>query len=103
MRVPGDVIGSIHLDYCRRQPKRILEVVCEEGTVIADLQEQILTVEWQSATDTESFDYERDRRFVGQLNHFIQNVRSGGKCDNDLTEAKEVLQIALDLKGGYNG
>ncbi|MFC6752613.1 Gfo/Idh/MocA family protein [Halorubrum tibetense] len=103
MRVPGGVVGSIHLDYCRRQPKRILEVVCEDGTVIADLQEQILTVEWPSATDTESFDYERDRRFVGQLNHFIQNVRSGGKCDNDLTEAKEVLQIALDIKGEYNG
>ncbi|GAA0512407.1 Predicted dehydrogenase [Halorubrum aquaticum] len=103
MRVPGDVIGSIHLDYCRRQPKRVLEVVCEGGTVIADLQEQMLTIEWPSTTDTESFDYGRDRRFVAQLHHFIENVHSGGKCDNDLSEAKEVLQIALDVKGEYNG
>jgi predicted dehydrogenase len=103
MKVPDDVIGSIHLDYCRRQPKRVLEVVCEDGTVIADLQEQMLTIEWPSTTETESFDYGRDRRFVAQLNHFIENVHTGEKCDNDLSEAKEVLQIALDLKGEYNG
>ena len=99
VRTSDDIIGSIHLDYCRRRPQRKLEVVCEDGTVIADIHEQTLTLEYPSSTETEKFEYGRDRRFRSQLEYFLEHVESRTLCENDIIEAKRVLQIALNIKG----
>ena len=102
VKTSDDVIGNIHLDYCRRQPQRSLEVVCEKGTVIADLEECTLTVEYPSSTERESFDYGRDKRFRNQLEYFLKHVDAREQCENDLQEGKEVLDVALDIKGGHD-
>jgi predicted dehydrogenase len=102
VKTSDDVIGSIHLDYCRRQPRRSLEVICEKGTLIADLEKWTLTVEYPSSSETETFDYGRDERFRSQLEYFLEHIDTRQACENDLQEAKEVLQVALDLRGGYD-
>jgi len=102
VRAPDDILGSIHLDYCRRQPRRTLEVVCERGTLVADLEKQTLTVEYPSSTETEAFDYGRDRRFRNQLEYFLEHVGTRKACENDLQEGKEVLEVALDVKGEHD-
>ncbi len=90
--------GSIHLDYCRRQPERTLEIVAEHGTVIADLQNHTLQIEYPQSTTEESYEYERDRRFKNQLDYFIDRIKCGDSCENDIKEGKEVLQLALEAK-----
>jgi len=102
VRTSDNILGSIHLDYCRKQPQRTLEVVCENGTLIADLKNQTLTVEYPSSTETETFDYDRDERFRKQLSYFLKHVDTREACENDLREGKEVLEVALDMKGGHN-
>ncbi|MFD1585897.1 Gfo/Idh/MocA family protein [Halorientalis brevis] len=102
VRTSDDVLGSIHLDYCRRQPRRTLEVVCENGTLVADLEDRILTVKYPSSTETETFDYDRDERFRKQLAYFLEHIDTRAACENDLREGKEVLQVALDIKRGHD-
>lgn len=96
------MLGSIHLDYCRRQPQRRLEVTCEEGSVIADLEAKTVTVERPDETEINSFEYGRDRRFEAQLDAFLANVENKTESSNDLREGKEVLQFALELKANAN-
>lgn len=98
LRTEDDLLGSIHLDYCRRQPQRKLEVTCEEGSVIADLEGKTVTVEQSDETKVKSFEYGRDRRFRAQLDAFLKNVADGTESANNLREAKEVLNFALELK-----
>lgn len=97
-----DIIGNIHLDYCRRQPRRTLEVICEMGTIIADLEEGKLKVEYPSSEEISSFDYDRDQRFKTQLDYFIDRVQSKKQSDISLREGKEVLETALKIKGEYD-
>lgn len=98
LRTEDGLLGSIHLDYCRRQPQRRLEVTCEKGLVIADLEGKTVTFERPDETEVESFEYGRDRRFRSQLDAFLGNVADGTESANDLREGKEVLEFALELK-----
>lgn len=98
-----ELLGSIHLDYCRRQPRRTLEVICEEGTFTADLEDRELTVELPKSEKTNSYDYHRDQRFKDQLDYFIERVQSEKPSKIDLREGKEVLKTALKIKGEYDG
>jgi predicted dehydrogenase len=102
VKTSDGVIGSIHLDYCRRQPRRSLEVVCEKGTLVAELEQRTLTVEYSSSTETETFDYGRDERFRDQLESFLEHVDTREACENDLQEAKEMLKVALVIKKGHD-
>jgi predicted dehydrogenase len=102
MRTSDGILGSIHLNYCRRQPQRALEVVCENGTLITDLKARTLTIEYSSSTETETFNYGRDERFRKQLAYFLEHVERREPCENDLREGKEILQVALDVKRGHD-
>ena len=99
---PDNCLGSIHLDYCRRQPRRTLEVICERGTIIANLEKKTLTVQYQSSTEQETFEYGRDQRFRKQLEYFLKHVDTRKACENNLQEGKDVLEIALEIRGGHD-
>ncbi len=94
----GGLLGSIHLDYCRRQPQRKLDITCADGSIIADLEAKTVSVERPDTTETESFEYDRDRRFRAQLDEFLQHVEHRTKSPNDIREGREVLAFALQLK-----
>lgn len=102
VRTKQDIVGNVHLSYCRKQPRREIEVVCEDGTVIGDLANRTLTLEKESGKDVENFDYGRNRRFKKQLDYFLSNVKSADVCENDLIEGKEVLETALEVKSNAN-
>ncbi|QZA89086.1 Gfo/Idh/MocA family oxidoreductase [Salinarchaeum sp. IM2453] len=91
-------IGSIHLDYCRRKPKREIEVICEQGTIIGDLKNKELTVERHNSVERESFDYGRDVRFRNQLDYFWDCIQEGKQTHNDVQEGKRILELALQAR-----
>lgn len=95
-----DAIGSIHLDYVRRVPRRTFEIVGSEGVVHADLNEQIVNLETPDKEDVQRFDYERDDVYRAQLDYFLARVRERRPCHNDVAEAKRVLEIALEARAG---
>jgi predicted dehydrogenase len=95
------VIGQIHLDYYRRTPRRTLEISCSEGVITADLISQDLRIDTPKSTMRETFEYERDDIFRAQLDHFFDHIDRGVPFQNDISEAEEVLRIALKLQDDY--
>lgn len=100
MTVAGGTPGSIHLDYCRPVPKRSLELNCEDAVVQADLLDGSVHVETPEGTEHEEYDVDRDDRFRAQLDYFLKHVREREACHNDLRTAKNVLDVALEIKAG---
>lgn len=93
-------IGSIHLDYCRRRPKRTFELVCEEACISGDLLRRNLIIEAPGDVETTSFGGHEDDRLRAQLDYFLRCLRHRESCDNDLREGRAVLEIALRAKNG---
>jgi len=98
LRTAAGAVGSVHLDYFRRIPRRTVEVTGEEGVVSADFNAKEVTVETPDDTDVYGFEYERDDVYRDQLKYFLSHVRDGSPCHNDIAEAKKVLEIALEVK-----
>lgn len=102
MTVDGkDVVGTIHVDYCRPVPRRTLEIVCELGVVTADLVNGTVSIETPEGNQTESFDNERDTAFRAQLDHFLNAVKCNQETCNDIQGGKDVLELALKVKTSH--
>ncbi|MFC7203583.1 Gfo/Idh/MocA family protein [Haloferax namakaokahaiae] len=95
------VPGHIHLDYFRPTPRRTLEVTCEDGVLTADLICKTLTIETTERTEQIEYDYHRDDVFRRQLNHFFDYLERREPFENDISEAEDVLRIALNLRNEY--
>lgn len=84
---------TIILNYFRRDPKRTLEVVCEDGTLYIDLLKNIVT--WK-----ESLVFESDQKIIHtykkQMEFFVKQVLSKKKLFNSIAEAYEILSICLE-------
>jgi len=92
-------IGSIHLDYVRRTGRRDLEIIGEYGVIEADLNAGTVTVDGENGQSTAEFEFERDDLFRRQLSYVRECVDSRESSMNDLTEAKRVLEVALEVVG----
>jgi predicted dehydrogenase len=90
----GGAVGSVHLDYVRRTPRRDLEVIGEKGVIEADLDAGTVAADGDTVRSTD-FEFERDDLFREQRDYFLDRIRSGSRSMNDLREAKQVLQLAL--------
>jgi predicted dehydrogenase len=95
------LLGSVHVDYCRPVPRRTLEVVFDEGVITADFIKQTVTIESRDGCDVESFNYNRDKLFRRQLDHFFEAVDCRKPTCNDVHEGKEVLDLALKAKSSH--
>ncbi|KKX51736.1 Gfo/Idh/MocA family protein [Sphingobacterium sp. IITKGP-BTPF85] len=84
---------NIQLNYYRRDPKRTLEIVCEEGTYLVDLLTN--TIYLNSAVIFESNKRILDT-YQTQLNFFINDILNNKKSFNDIEEAYEILKLCLE-------
>lgn len=84
--------ASITLNYFRRDPKREIEIVGDETTIIADL---LACTVRSSASGELLHGSEPDisRTYVAQMRYFLDHVRSGLRPMNSIDEAIEVLKI----------
>lgn len=92
------VVGQIHLDYYRSDPRRTIEISGESGVIRGDLIDNTVTIQTSSERNTEHYDVDREELYKRQLDSFLSHIHRGEPCKNDLEEARRVLQIALDIK-----
>lgn len=83
---------SIVLNYFRRDSKRTLEIVCEEGTLTVDLLTNTVTmcgeVLYQSEDDIQD-------TYLVQMRYFINCLLNNNQSFNTMSDAYSVLQISL--------
>lgn len=86
---------SITLNYYRTTPKRQIEVVLENETLICDLLTcTILNSENKIIFTDNEFDF--SKTYLNQMNYFINNLRNEYIYMNNINEAFEILKIALN-------
>jgi len=86
---------SITLNYYRSTPKRQIEIVLENETLICDLlTSTILNNENQIIFTDNEFDF--SKTYLDQMNYFIDNLENDNIYMNDINESFEILKIALN-------
>jgi predicted dehydrogenase len=101
LRMESGVVGQIHLDYYRREPRRTIEIVGSDGIITGDLLAGTVTVKTNQETMQKEFEFERNDLFRSQLSHFLTHVRNDEPCDNDVEQGTTVLEIALGIKSDH--
>jgi predicted dehydrogenase len=93
-------VGSIHVDFVRRPPRRSIELIGEEGVLRWEFQRNRLehySVEsGQWRVEEGDARYERNQMYMEELRHFVGCVR--GEIDRPLIDGEQgaaVLAIAL--------
>jgi len=81
---------SISLNYFRRDPKRTLEVVCEDGTFLVDLIKNKIDYKGEKLVSFESTIIDT---YKTQLSFFIDQILKGKEIFNDAEEAYNILKI----------
>ncbi|MBE8722050.1 Gfo/Idh/MocA family protein [Sphingobacterium pedocola] len=84
---------NVQLNYYRRDPKRSLEIVCENGTFFIDLLHN--KVLWREEVVFEASSRIADTYYT-QMEFFINNILNGNVYFNDINEAYEILTLCLE-------
>lgn len=98
----NNAIGAVHLDYLQRVPRRNLEIIGEEGTILWDYFDgeiKVYTVKdkkWNSYKLSKHFD--RNQMFVDEMKHFLDCVRKRKQTSINLIEGVKSLRVALAAK-----
>ena len=90
-----DFCISVTLNYFRRDYKRTVEIVADEGTWTADLAAGRVT----DAEDRVLFEssQEKDDDYLEQMRYFLSLLRQGAHAPfNDVFEAYDVLKLCLE-------
>jgi len=83
---------NIVLNYYRRDAKRFMEVVCEDGTLMVNLLDN--KVLWNDEVVYESSKSMQDTYFE-QINFYVNNILTQKAFSNDVKEAYEILKICI--------
>jgi predicted dehydrogenase len=86
---------SITLNYYRTTPKRQIEIVLENETLICDLLTSTIfnSVNKLIFTDNE---FDSSKTYLNQMNYFIANLKNEYMYMNNINESFEILKIALN-------
>lgn len=87
--------ANIVLNYYRRTPKRIMEIVCKDGEYEVNLLTN--SVYWNGKIIYQSEQRIKDT-YIPQMNYFINNVvlDEEYKNFNDISEAYKILKLCLE-------
>jgi predicted dehydrogenase len=83
---------NIVLNYFRRDTKRTLEVVCDDGTLNVDLQKN--EVYWNGSLAFKSHQ-QMSETYIDQMRFFTENILTKKVLFNAVNEAFEILKICL--------
>ena len=95
-------IGEIHLDYIQRTYNRTCQIIGEEGTIHWNCNEKQVrwysakTCRWQYATEPDG--WEQNQMYLDEMTHFLRCLKGEEDSVLDITEAKNVLEVALAAK-----
>jgi predicted dehydrogenase len=84
--------SSIILNYYRRDPKRTLEIVCQDGTYLVNLLENTI-----SLNDKEIFSSSQSilDTYKEQIKFFLRYIKDEERGFNSLQEAYKILNLCL--------
>ncbi len=103
MTFPGDIIGSLHLNFTQQPPKHILEIVGTEGSINWNY--------YQNRVDLFSFandrtgemstyetpdDFDRNDLFIDEMKHFLDIIENDVDPICTLEDGIQVLENALE-------
>ena len=100
LQFPTGAIGSVHLDYVSRAPRRTLELIGERGTLRWDYHANRLqrysadTRQWR--VEEGDLGFERNQMYLAELAHFARCAR--GEIEQPLIDGAQgaaVLALAL--------
>lgn len=86
-----DKMVELHLDYFGRSTIRRAELYTNEDTILADLVNQ--RISYLKRGQIIDMSQERNEFQIRELEHFIEIMQGKSPCDNDLSEACEILKI----------
>lgn len=95
-------VGSIHLDYLQRKPKRYCEVIGTKGKVIWDIKLPYIKVfnnktkKWTISKAGTSSDMVQT--YIDEMDHFIKVLKGKEKPLITLEDGKKALEIAIAAK-----
>lgn len=86
---------SITLNYYRTSPKRHIEIVLENETLICDLLTSTILNSENKIIFTDN-EFDSSKTYLNQMNYFIDNLKNEYIYMNDINESFEILKIALN-------
>lgn len=101
-RHESGAISEIHLDYVRRPASRSCEITGENGVVSWRLQDRKAQIWDGPSGNVEEYEqaagWEANNMYLDEVRHFLECVRAGRETVCSVTEAAQVLRIALAAK-----
>ncbi len=92
-----DFVASIILNYYRRDYRRTLEILFDDGSWIVNLKSN--TIHDEKGEVIFAGEKGFSSTYESQMRYFINLVKSGGKSGNDIDSAYNVLKICLNHEG----
>ncbi len=90
------LLCEVHLDYFGRTYRRILELFCEDGTIVANFGKNTLYLLNEDGTTTETYEEEPNRRYEREMEWFLEYAQGAhAQSLNSPAHAVEVLKVAL--------
>jgi predicted dehydrogenase len=102
LRFENAAIGEIHLDYIQRPYSRSCQILCEEGTIRWDYVTGEVCWYSASAKNWQHFEnpigWEANQMYLDEMQHFCRCLASHSAPEQDVSEAAQILTIALAAK-----
>jgi len=101
-RHAGGALSEIHLDYVQRTYERGCQIVCEQGSIFWDYNEEV--VRWFDAkqdlwkTFGQPKDWQANRMYIDELKHFLGCVRTGSQSTLPVSDAVKVMRVVFAAK-----
>jgi predicted dehydrogenase len=92
---------SLHEDYLQRPPRRICEVIGDQGKILvnlAALSVEVFDGEGRQVESVSHAGFQRNQMFLDELNHFLSSLQGKPKPLVSVREAAHSLCMALAAK-----
>ena len=101
MKFQNNIIAEIHLDYFQKPETRSCKIIGTKGTIVWNSKTNDVKLynlkneKW--STKLKIKNYKKNDMYKKELAHFIQCIKQKKKSQNDLSQGKYVLKIALGI------
>ena len=102
LQFANGTFGEVHLDYVQRAYRRTCQIIGDEGTIHWDFAAG--QVRWYSARTRQWNQYENpagwevNQMYIDEMKHFLTCLAGEAKPELEVSQAAQVLRIALAAK-----
>jgi predicted dehydrogenase len=102
LKFKNGAMGELHLDCLQHTYRRSCELIGEKGIIIWDYINESVRLFTENEKKWQIFSKDlktgKNAMFIAEIKHFIDCIKGRDTSVNDITEAKQVLKIALAAK-----